>query len=533
MTSRANTRAAAVATTVASIAIAVFAPSAIASIQAAIDCVPACEVSAGTTVTFVSSSTSSPPIREYEWDLDGDGLYGMEDTPAEPFGGSATGAQRHFPDPGSFQVGLRVTNGDAEESTATRTVTVTPAPPPSEPEPPANDHDSSIVGTPGNDVLRGTSGNDSIYGLGGNDRLKGRGGADILIGGPGSDTMYGGSGGDKLIAGHGRDKGGGQGGKDKFYDVDSQGDRFAGGAGKDSLFTPRKIQKKKPGIAEKVVFVGDKTIVGVEIICGIGGCGDAFLFLANPNGNSFWGIDPPGAVEYIGGAGPAWAPNGVEIAFAAPDGSIKTVNWDGSGMQDLGVPGSSPAWSPDGTRIAFEREGQIWLMKKDGSNAVQLTGAPNVSHANVDPAWTPDGTRIWFSRRDVDDPVSEGDYELWSMNADGTGKARATDNTVHDIHPAWGPGGQLAWASVFDGCGRMFCSSDALEGAILQTQQGNTPHTSLIGGHSPAFSGSGQQLVFSRSDMGLECECLHRIDLAGTGLIEFPGFFAFDPSWRW
>src|SRR5690349_1589483 len=44
----------------------------------------------------------------------------------------------------------------------------------------------TIVGTPGDDVLRGTSGNDVICGFGGNDRIYGGGGNDVIVGGDGN-----------------------------------------------------------------------------------------------------------------------------------------------------------------------------------------------------------------------------------------------------------------------------------------------------------------------------------------------------------
>jgi Ca2+-binding RTX toxin-like protein len=64
---------------------------------------------------------------------------------------------------------------------------------------------ATIVGTPGDDVLKGTesddvivglAGDDRMVGLGGNDTICGKDGNDILIGGPGDDTLLGGDGSD-------------------------------------------------------------------------------------------------------------------------------------------------------------------------------------------------------------------------------------------------------------------------------------------------------------------------------------------------
>jgi hypothetical protein len=63
----------------------------------------------------------------------------------------------------------------------------------------------TIVGTPGNDLLRGTGHRDVICGLGGNDHIVGRGGNDVLAGGAGDDVISGGAGDDTISGGAGDD----------------------------------------------------------------------------------------------------------------------------------------------------------------------------------------------------------------------------------------------------------------------------------------------------------------------------------------
>jgi hypothetical protein len=60
---------------------------------------------------------------------------------------------------------------------------------------------ATIVGTPGNDVIKGTPGDDVIAALGGNDVVKGRGGDDVVCGGTGHDYLVGRFGRDVLIGG--------------------------------------------------------------------------------------------------------------------------------------------------------------------------------------------------------------------------------------------------------------------------------------------------------------------------------------------
>ena len=54
-----------------------------------------------------------------------------------------------------------------------------------------------------------------------------------------------------------------------------------------------------------------------------------------------------------------------------------------------------PAWSPDGQQIAFVRDQQIQKMNADGSAQRRLTRSDNPEQS---PAWSPDGKRIAFVR---------------------------------------------------------------------------------------------------------------------------------------
>ena len=73
---------------------------------------------------------------------------------------------------------------------------------------------------------------------------------------------------------------------------------------------------------------------------------------------------------------------------------------------------------------------QLHTINSDGSNNVQLTSFTNAYAAY--PAWSPDGTKIVFLS-DKDD--SNG--ELYSMNADGSGITRLTNNSRIDAFPIW------------------------------------------------------------------------------------------------
>jgi Ca2+-binding RTX toxin-like protein len=86
---------------------------------------------------------------------------------------------------------------------------------------------ATIVGTPGDDVLRGTRQADVIVGRAGDDTIRGKGRGDLICGGGGNDSVFGGGGSDMTLGGAGDDGFFGQGGVDSA--VPGPGDDFVDG----------------------------------------------------------------------------------------------------------------------------------------------------------------------------------------------------------------------------------------------------------------------------------------------------------------
>ncbi len=174
------------------------------------------------------------------------------------------------------------------------------------------------------------------------------------------------------------------------------------------------------------------------------------------------------------------------------------------------------------TQIAFasNRDGdyEIFVMNADGSGLRQVT----FNDVNDDkPSWSKDGTRLaWESEVD-------GDFEIFVANADGTAQRQITNNEgINDFGPAWSPDGtRIAYHSNADGDFEIWVMN-----ADGTNQQQITFNEGAVD-RSPTWSPDGQELIYySDTSGGRE---IYRVNL-NTGTITRltnNAFYDGQPDW--
>lgn len=140
---------------------------------------------------------------------------------------------------------------------------------------------------------------------------------------------------------------------------------------------------------------------------------------------------------------PAWSSDGKQIVFvsdrvndSAGGRFLYIMDADGGNVHQLTQENDSqtPDWSNDGKVITYSSNGDIYLIKADGSaESINLT---NSNEQDMFPVFSPDGSQIaWLSGPD-------GQWNIFIMNTDGSNVRQITDNgKAYDV--AWTIQGQI------------------------------------------------------------------------------------------
>ena len=253
---------------------------------------------------------------------------------------------------------------------------------------------------------------------------------------------------------------------------------------------------------------------------GIAATADGGFLIGDQNNHRIRKVSATGTISTLAGDGGACSPSSNPCGDGGPaaaaqlnapfgiapmaDGSFLIA--DETGHRIRKVEGSA-ATSPTNGKIVFSsgRDGnsEIYSMNADGSGQTRLT---NNAAEDAEPSISADGQTVVFrSQRD-------GNAEIYAMSIDGTGVTRITNVAATDRDPSISADGQkVVFMSNRDGNFEIYSISIDGTGATRLT---NSPNSD----GSPEFSPDGQRVTFMR-DTALVYE-VYVMNANGTGVTQ-------------
>jgi len=104
-------------------------------------------------------------------------------------------------------------------------------------------------------------------------------------------------------------------------------------------------------------------------------------------------------------------------------------------------------------------------MNANGSAVTQLTSGSGQEYGA---SWSPDGARIVFSS------YRDSQYDLYTINVDGSGEARLTNTPESETYPKWSSRG-IAFTVWAGGDDRQVYRMNADGTGVTQLTRGGTP----------------------------------------------------------
>ncbi len=220
------------------------------------------------------------------------------------------------------------------------------------------------------------------------------------------------------------------------------------------------------GLAGLAVLAGSLSIGSSPTGAIVPGPNGKIVFESNRDGdNDIWVMNPDGTVpenltdQHGSDVFPAWSADATQIAFSSDraerlNADVYVMDADGRNPRRLTTtPGEDRgvSWTTDGrivfhsTRAANEDHVfEVFIMDADGKNQTQLTTeGGSAAYACGDSV---NGTIVFNSNRpqpdDIDvtgDGIPDPDFDIYTMDMDGSNVRNVTDNQIFDSGPKFSP----------------------------------------------------------------------------------------------
>jgi len=171
----------------------------------------------------------------------------------------------------------------------------------------------------------------------------------------------------------------------------------------------------------------------------------------------------------------------------------------------------------DGVIVYSSAGGDLFSMNANGTGKVRLM---RTAAQETEPAFAPCGCKLAFTS------YTNGNYDIWVMNTDGTGRFKLIGWASQDDEPAWSPDGtKIAFSSWHDGNAEIY----VVQATKVHPAPVKLTHTATSLNLQPDWSPDGTRIAWSFSGQ------IYTMN-ATTGLGKKPAGFSFPcyqewPSW--
>ena len=186
------------------------------------------------------------------------------------------------------------------------------------------------------------------------------------------------------------------------------------------------------------------------------------------------------------------------------------------------VPPEKPMVAEGTIVFASDRDGsrnwEIYAIQADGSGLVNLTRAEG---SDTEPTWSPDGTKIAF----VTDRDGITNKEIYVMDADGSNQTRLTEDEAIDRSPVWSADGtKIVFSSQRTGNDQIF---------IMNADGSNPVQLSdgTASDQSPVCSPDGAKIVFVSNRYGTDRkgnDDVFLMDADGSNVVRLTDVMEYD-----